>query len=157
MVTSALVGWTPLLLTVSVIQLAAQGFSNWEFRHNFMPCSYPDRTGPLVSVIKRSDFYSDAELKKAAFYAEYLIPNSIRNGVLIPFPTGPRRTRYLWFVLGLALAAVPALAIYLAVNHFTATSGTVHPGSRPRAALLTVAGPLLTAVAHAVGRTGASS
>jgi hypothetical protein len=31
-------------------------------------------------------------------------------------------------VLGLALAAVTALAIYLAVNHSTAVSETVHPG-----------------------------
>jgi hypothetical protein len=68
-----------------------------------MPCNDPDRTGDLVSVIKWSDFYTDAELKKAPFYAEYFIPNSIRNGMLVPFPTGPGRTRYLWFVLGLAL------------------------------------------------------
>ena len=72
--------------------------------------------------------------------------------MLVPFPTGPRRTRYPWFVLGLALAAVTALAIYLAVNHLRDRPS----GSRPRAALLAVAGPLLTAVAHAVGRTGAS-
>ena len=51
--------------------------------------------------------------------------------MLIPFPTGPRRTRYLWFVLGPALAAVPAPAIYLAVNHSTTASGTVHPGPVP--------------------------
>jgi hypothetical protein len=45
----------------------------------------------------------------------------------------PSRTALRWYqlaviVLGLALAAVTALAIYLAVNHFTAASGTVHPG-----------------------------
>jgi hypothetical protein len=32
-------------------------------------------------------------------------------------------------VLGLALAAVTALAIYLAFNNSTATPGPVHPGS----------------------------
>jgi DNA-binding CsgD family transcriptional regulator len=69
----------------------------WELRHNFMPCSYPARTGDLASVIKWSDFYAAAELKKAPFYTEYMVPNSIRHGMLVPFPTGPGRTRYLWF------------------------------------------------------------
>jgi DNA-binding CsgD family transcriptional regulator len=69
----------------------------WEFRYNFMPCSYPARTGDLASVIKWSDFYTAAELKKAPFYAEYMVPNSIRHGMLVPLPTGPGRTRYLWF------------------------------------------------------------
>jgi hypothetical protein len=45
----------------------------------------------------------------------------------------PSRAAVRWYqlaviVLGLALAAVTAMAIYLAVNHSTATSGTVHPG-----------------------------
>jgi hypothetical protein len=115
-----------------------------------MPYSYPDRTGDLVSVI-----YTDAELKKAPFYPEYLIPNSIRNGMLVPFPTGPGRTRYQWFVLGPALAAVTALAIYLAVNHSTATSGTVHPGPIPGSPAGSRRSPADSS-RHAVGRTGAS-
>ena len=51
----------------------------------------------------------------------------------------PSRAAVRWYqfaviVLGLALAAVTALAIYLAVNHSTATaspgtSGTVHSGT----------------------------
>jgi hypothetical protein len=45
----------------------------------------------------------------------------------------PSRVAVRWYqlaviVLGLALAAVTALAIYFAVNHSTATPGTVHPG-----------------------------
>jgi hypothetical protein len=45
----------------------------------------------------------------------------------------PSRAAVRWYqlaviVLGLALAAVTALAIYLAVDHSTATSGTVHSG-----------------------------
>jgi hypothetical protein len=45
----------------------------------------------------------------------------------------PSRAAVRWYqlaviVLGLALAAVTALAIYLAVNHSTTTSETVHPG-----------------------------
>ena len=48
----------------------------------------------------------------------------------------PVRAAVRWYqlaviVLGLALAAVTALAIYLAVNHSTATCGTVHPGPVP--------------------------
>jgi len=46
----------------------------WELRHNFMPCSYPARTGDLASVIKWSDFYTAAELKKAPFYASTWSP-----------------------------------------------------------------------------------
>jgi hypothetical protein len=45
----------------------------------------------------------------------------------------PSRAAVRWYqlaviVLGLALAAVTGLAIYLAVNHSTAVSETVHPG-----------------------------
>jgi hypothetical protein len=45
----------------------------------------------------------------------------------------PTRAAVRWYqlaviVLGLALAAVTALAIYLAVNHSTASSGTVSRG-----------------------------
>ena len=45
----------------------------------------------------------------------------------------PSRAAVRWYqiaviVLGVALAGVTALAIYLAVNHSTGTSGTVHLG-----------------------------
>ena len=63
----------------------------------------------------------------------------------------PSRAAVRWYqlaviVLGLALAAVTALAIYLAVNHSTATWDRP-PRTRHRAALLAAAGPLLTAAA----------
>ena len=57
-------------------------------------------------------------------------PTSTRTATQASLPS---RAAVRWYqlaviVLGLALAAVTALAIYFAVNHSTATSGSVHPG-----------------------------
>ena len=68
----------------------------WRLRHEFLPCSYPARTGDLVSAIKWSDFYSQAELRSAPFYAEFFPPGEIRYAMLVPLPSPAGRTRYVW-------------------------------------------------------------
>ena len=46
----------------------------------------------------------------------------------LPSVAAVRWCQFAVVVLGVALAAITALAIYLAVNHSTGTSGSVHPG-----------------------------
>jgi DNA-binding CsgD family transcriptional regulator len=74
----------------------ADGGRFWRLRHEFLPCSYPARTGDLVSTIKWSDFYTQAELRGAPFYAEYFPPGEIRYAMLVPLPSPAGRSRYVW-------------------------------------------------------------
>jgi DNA-binding CsgD family transcriptional regulator len=70
----------------------------WRLRHDFLPCSYPARTGDLTSVVKWSDFYDQAELRRTPFYAEYFPPRGIRirYAMMAPLPSPTGRTRYVW-------------------------------------------------------------
>jgi DNA-binding CsgD family transcriptional regulator len=69
----------------------------WQLRHDFIACSYPERSGDLVSVTKWSDFYSQAELRNTPFWAEYFPPFGIRYAIGVPLPSPPGRTRSVWF------------------------------------------------------------
>jgi DNA-binding CsgD family transcriptional regulator len=69
----------------------------WELRHNFLPCSYSGRTGDVATVIRWSDFCTVAELRRAPFYADYLASEGVNHALLVPLPTRPGWTRYLWF------------------------------------------------------------
>ena len=68
----------------------------WQLRNDFLACSYSARSGDLVSVTKWSDFYSQAELRRAPFWVEYLT-DGIRYGMNVPLPSPPGRTRCVWF------------------------------------------------------------
>lgn len=68
----------------------------WRLRHDFLPCSYPTRTGDLTSVVRWSDFLSQAELRRAPFWAEYFPATGIRYAITVPLPSPPGRTRYVW-------------------------------------------------------------
>jgi DNA-binding CsgD family transcriptional regulator len=69
----------------------------WELRNDFTACSYSARSGDLVSVTKWSDFYSQAELRRAPFWVEYLASNDVNYAIHVPLPGPPGRTRYVWF------------------------------------------------------------
>ena len=68
----------------------------WRLRQEFLPCSYPARTGDLVSAVKWSDFHSQAELRSRPFYAEYFPHGEIRYAMLVPLPNPAGRTRCVW-------------------------------------------------------------
>jgi DNA-binding CsgD family transcriptional regulator len=70
----------------------------WQLRNDFIACSYSARYGDLVSVTKWSDFYSQAELKSTPFWTEYLAPDGPRYATIVPLPSPPGRSRYIWFV-----------------------------------------------------------
>lgn len=72
----------------------------WRRRQEFLPCSYPARTGDLVSVVKWSDFHSQASLREAPFYAEHFPAAGIRYAVTVPLPGPAGRTRYVWLARG---------------------------------------------------------
>jgi DNA-binding CsgD family transcriptional regulator len=69
----------------------------WDLRHDFIACSYSARSGDHVSVTKWSDFYSQAELRSTPFWAEYFPPSGIKYAMVVPLPSPPGRTRYIWF------------------------------------------------------------
>jgi DNA-binding CsgD family transcriptional regulator len=69
----------------------------WELRNDFIPCSYSARSGDLVSVTKWSDFYSQAQVRTAPLWVEYLAEADIRYGMHVPLPSPPGRTRCVWF------------------------------------------------------------
>lgn len=69
----------------------------WQLRNDFIPCSYSARSGDLVSVTKWSDFYSQAELRRTPFWAEYMSPVGIKYAISVPLPNPPGRTRCVWY------------------------------------------------------------
>jgi DNA-binding CsgD family transcriptional regulator len=70
----------------------------WALRAEFLPYSYPERTGDLLSVIRWSDFYTAAQLKNAPFYAEYVTGHDrTKHAIFVQLPTRPGRTRRIGF------------------------------------------------------------
>ena len=76
----------------------------WEHFWDCQPCSYPDRTKDLRSVVKISDFYSARQWHSSAFYREIIRPQGLDNHIQVclsepPGPdTGPGRTVRLFFL-----------------------------------------------------------
>jgi DNA-binding CsgD family transcriptional regulator len=61
----------------------------WQYAHEFLPCSYPERTGDWVSAVRWSDIYSPARLRGAPMFAEFYRPEGQMNGMHVSFPTRP--------------------------------------------------------------------
>ena len=51
-----------------LLQASVQGF--WEHYWDDLPCSYPERTGDLRSIVKISDFYSAREQHSTGMYTD---------------------------------------------------------------------------------------
>jgi DNA-binding CsgD family transcriptional regulator len=70
------------------------------------PCSYPDRTGDLRSLVKVSDFYSARQWRSTGMYQDCCRPYGIEHELMLclpadPGPTvGPGRTLRLIFLRG---------------------------------------------------------
>jgi len=70
----------------------------WALRAEFLPYSYPVRTGDRVSVLRWSDFYTVSELRNDPYYCEYMLhPPLDRYCMIVPLPAGPHRTRQVTF------------------------------------------------------------
>ena len=67
--------------------------AHWQHYWNSLPCSYPDRTGDLRSVVKIADFYSVRQWRSSGMYADVYRPEGIEHELqlCLPEPPGPSR------------------------------------------------------------------
>jgi DNA-binding CsgD family transcriptional regulator len=67
--------------------------AHWQHYWDSAPCSYPDRTGDLRSVLKIADFYSDRQWHSTGMYADVYRPQGIEYELqlCLPEPPGPAR------------------------------------------------------------------
>jgi DNA-binding CsgD family transcriptional regulator len=78
---------------------------HWEHFWDSQPCSYPDRTGDLRSVLKIADFYSPRQWHSTGMYCDIYRPLEIEHELqlCLPEPTeraGPGRTVRMYFFRG---------------------------------------------------------
>ncbi len=78
----------------------------WEHFWDCQPCSYPDRTGDLRSIVQVTDFYSVREFHSTGMYCDVYRPQGFEHhiGLILPEPPGPHmgagRTARLFFLRG---------------------------------------------------------
>jgi DNA-binding CsgD family transcriptional regulator len=78
----------------------------WTHYWDCKPCSYPDRTGDLRSIVQITDFYSTREFHSTGMYRDLYKPQGFEHhmGLFLPEPPGPEaeggRTARLFFVRG---------------------------------------------------------
>jgi DNA-binding CsgD family transcriptional regulator len=79
---------------------------HWQHYWDCQPCSYPDRTGDLRSVVKISDFYSARQWHSIGMYRDIYRPLGFEHDLMLTLPappgpvTGPGRTMRLFFFRG---------------------------------------------------------
>ena len=79
---------------------------HWQHYWNCQPCSYPDRTGDLRSVVKVTDFYSARQWHSTGMYYDMLRPWGHEHELMLTLPavpspvSGPGRTVRLFFFRG---------------------------------------------------------
>ena len=72
--------------------------AHWAHYWNSQPCSYPDRTGDLRSVLKIADFYSARQWRSTGMYCDLYRPLGIAHELQLCLPdpagraAGPGRT-----------------------------------------------------------------
>jgi DNA-binding CsgD family transcriptional regulator len=67
--------------------------AHWQHYWGSEPCSYPDRTGDLRSVVKITDFYSTRQWQSTGMYTDVYEPQGIQSELqlCLPEPPGPSR------------------------------------------------------------------
>lgn len=70
----------------------------WMHYWDCLSCSYPSRTGDLISVTMASDFYSQRALRDTGMYVDVLRP--FEHELMLCLPSGPVRTLRLLFFRG---------------------------------------------------------
>jgi DNA-binding CsgD family transcriptional regulator len=80
--------------------------AHWQLYRDCQPCSYPDRTGDLRSIVKITDFYSARQWHSTGMYSDIYRPQGFEHHLMLtlpeaPGPTqGPGRTVRLFFFRG---------------------------------------------------------
>jgi DNA-binding CsgD family transcriptional regulator len=64
---------------------------HWEHYWDCQPCSYPDRTGDLRSIVKIADFYSARQWHSTGMYSDVYRPQGLEHELqlCLPEPPGP--------------------------------------------------------------------
>jgi len=65
--------------------------AHWEHYWGCKPCSYPDRTGDLRSVLKIADFYSARQWHATGMYRDLYRPLGFEHELMLSLPEGPPR------------------------------------------------------------------
>jgi DNA-binding CsgD family transcriptional regulator len=65
---------------------------HWQHYWQCEPCSYPDRTGDLRTVIKIADFYSDRQWHSTGMYSDVYRPQGYEHELMLTLPFGPSKT-----------------------------------------------------------------
>ena len=79
---------------------------HWQHYWDCQPCSYPDRTGDLCSIVKITDFYSARQWHSTGMYCDIYRPQGYEHDLMLTLPdpagltAGPGRTVRLFFFRG---------------------------------------------------------
>jgi DNA-binding CsgD family transcriptional regulator len=79
---------------------------HWQHYWHCQPCSYPDRTGDLRSIVKIADFYSARQWHSIGTYCDIYRPQGFEHDLMLTLPAppgpapGPGRTLRLFFFRG---------------------------------------------------------
>jgi DNA-binding CsgD family transcriptional regulator len=65
--------------------------ATWPVWWGCQPCSYPERTGDLRSIIKVSDFYSTRQWHATGMYSDIYRPRGLEHELQLCLPAGPGR------------------------------------------------------------------
>lgn len=66
--------------------------AHWQHYWRCEPCSYPDRTGDLRTVIKIADFYSSRQWHSTGMYCDVYRPKGYEHELMLSLPVGTGRT-----------------------------------------------------------------
>ena len=64
---------------------------HWQHYWDCQPCSYPDRTGDLRSVLTITDFYSARQWHSTGMYCDLYRPQGVEHELMLTLPAGPGR------------------------------------------------------------------
>jgi hypothetical protein len=62
---------------------------HWKHHRDCRPCSYPDRTGDLRSVITIADFYTARRWHSTGMYTDVYQPQGIEHELMLILPARP--------------------------------------------------------------------
>ena len=91
---------------VALKEIEAMDPVHWQHYWDCQPCSYPDRTGDLRSVVKIADFYSARQWHSTGMYSDIYRPGGMEHELQLCLPApggraaGPGRTVRLYFFRG---------------------------------------------------------
>jgi hypothetical protein len=72
----------------------------WRHYWDCAPCSYPDRSGDLLTVTTIADFYTRRQFHNTGMYADYLGPAGVEAEAMVCLSAPARRVRRLLFFRG---------------------------------------------------------